>query len=169
MMRLVFMGTPEFAVESLQALDNCPHEIVGVVTAPDKPVGRGLRVKPSPIKVKAMELNLPILQPADLSAPEFVEEINNLSADIFVVVAFRILPSIIFELPPFGTINLHASLLPRYRGAAPINRAIINGETETGVTIIFIRRDVDAGDIILQEKVSIGEDETAGALHDKLA
>lgn len=168
-MRILFMGTPVFAVPSLASLHNSSHELVGVVTAPDKPVGRGLKIRPTPVKVKALELKYPIFQPDDLKDSSFVEAIESLNADLFIVVAFRILPPEVFGLPPRGTINLHSSLLPKYRGAAPINWAIINGETETGLTTIFIQQKVDAGNIILQKKVEIGSDETAGELHDKLA
>ena len=163
------MGTPEFAVPSLTSIYESGHEVVGVVTAQDKPVGRGLKIKPSPVKQKALKFNLPLFQPIDLEDPEFIQGIQELNPDFFVVVAFRILPPEVFELPPKGTINLHSSLLPKYRGAAPINWAIINGEKETGVTTIMIQQKVDAGDIILQKEVQIGEDETAGELHDKLA
>lgn len=163
------MGTPEFAVPSLKSLLESSHELVGVVTAPDKPVGRGLKIRPTPIKKAALEFNIPIFQPAELKDWEFINKIRSLEAHLFVVVAFRILPAEVFKLPPKGTINLHASLLPKYRGAAPINWAIINGEKETGVTTMYIQEKVDAGDIILQKKVEIGEEETAGELHDKLA
>ena len=168
-MKTLFMGTPEFAVPSLTSIYESGHEVVGVVTAQDKPVGRGLKIKPSPVKQKALKFNLPLFQPIDLEDPEFIQGIQELNPDFFVVVAFRILPPEVFELPPKGTINLHSSLLPKYRGAAPINWAIINGEKETGVTTIMIQQKVDAGDIILQKEVQIGEDETAGELHDKLA
>ena len=168
-MKILFMGTPEFAVPSLTLIYESAHELVGVVTAPDKPVGRGLKIKPSPIKQKALEFDLQLFQPIDLKDSEFSPEIRKLNPDLFVVVAFRILPPEVFELPPQGTINLHSSLLPKYRGAAPINWAIINGEKETGVTTIMIQQKVDTGDIILQKKVQIGDDETAGELHDKLA
>ncbi len=168
-MKIVFMGTPEFALPSLETLHNSSHKLVSVVTVPDKPVGRGRKVQASPVKRLALDYGLPVLQPADLKAPKFLEELQKLEADLFVVVAFRILPPEVFELPPKGTINLHASLLPKYRGAAPINWAIINGETETGLTTFFIQEKVDTGEIIFQKKVSIGEDETAGELHDRLA
>lgn len=168
-MKILFMGTPEFAVPSLTSFYDGAHEVVGVVTAPDKPVGRGLKIKPSPVKRKALEFNLPLFQPIDLKNPEFIRGLQKLNPDLFVVVAFRILPPEVFELPPKGTINLHSSLLPKYRGAAPIHWAIINGEKETGVTTIMIQQKVDTGDIILQKKVQISDDETAGELHDKLA
>lgn len=168
-MKIVFMGTPDFSVPSLKELYNSNHDIVGVVTAPDKPVGRGQRVRFTPIKTTALELNLPVFQPQDLNSIDFLQQIKALEADLFVVVAFRILPPEVFTLPPKGTVNLHASLLPKYRGAAPINWAIINGERETGVTTIFIQEKVDAGNIILQKKVAIGDTETARELHDRLA
>ncbi len=168
-MRLVFMGTPEFAVPSLRELLRSGHQVVAVVTVPDKPAGRGLRVRSSPVKKFAVEKNLPVLQPVDLRAPEFLEQLHSLNADLCVVVAFRILPPEVFTLPPKGTVNLHASLLPKYRGAAPIQWAIIRGERETGVTTFFIEERVDTGDMILQEKIAIGEEETAGELSKRLA
>ncbi len=168
-MKIIFMGTPQFAVPSLEAIHRSSHELVAVVTAPDKPVGRGLRIQPAPIKRAAEKIGVPILQPADLNDPKFIDAIKNFHADLFVVVAFRILPAAVFRIPPKGTINLHASLLPKYRGAAPINWAIINGEPETGVSTIFIQEQVDAGDLLLQKHVPIAEDETAGELQDKLA
>jgi methionyl-tRNA formyltransferase len=168
MMKIVFMGTPEFAIPSLEKLYDSEHGIVGIVTGPDKTVGRGLKVAPTPVKRTAQKWNLPILTPENLSDERFIAELKELSADLFVVVAFRILPVSVFTLPPFGTINLHASLLPKYRGAAPINWAIINGEKETGVTTFFVEERVDTGEWILQRKISIGEAETAGELHDRL-
>ncbi len=168
-MKILFLGTPEFAVASLKALALSHHELAGVVTAPDKPVGRGLKIQFSPIKKNALDLNLHIFQPENLFDSQFIHEIRSLEAQLFVVVAFRILPSLVFKIPPDGTINLHASLLPNYRGAAPINWAIINGENETGLTTIFIQEKVDTGDIILQKKVGIKDNETAGELHDNLS
>ncbi|MFQ5822924.1 MAG: methionyl-tRNA formyltransferase [bacterium] len=168
-MRILFMGTPEFAIPSFKTIMESSHELVGVVTSPDKPVGRGLKIQPTPIKKVALDFNIPILQPIHLKDSEFINQIKSLNAHLFVVVAFRILPLEVFKIPPKGTINLHASLLPKYRGAAPINWAIINGEKETGVTTIYIQEKVDAGDIILQKKAAIGDDETAGELHEKLA
>ncbi len=162
------MGTPEFAIPSLEKLYNSHHGIVGVVTGADKPVGRGLKLSPTPIKRLACDWEVPIFTPEKLSDESFIAELKKLSADLFVVVAFRILPVSVFTIPPFGTINLHASLLPKYRGAAPINWAIMNGETETGVTTFFIEEKVDTGEWILQSKASIGEQETAGELHDQL-
>lgn len=168
-MRIVFMGTPDFAIPSLEVLLNNNYQIQAVVTAPDEPKGRGYRIFPPPVKVFALEHNLKVLQPENLKDEKFIAELKNLSPELIVVVAFRILPKEVFTIPPLGTINLHASLLPKYRGAAPINWAIINGETETGVTTFFINEKVDTGNIILQRKVEIDPDETAGELHDKLA
>ncbi|MHB2148915.1 methionyl-tRNA formyltransferase [Calditrichota bacterium LG25] len=168
-MKLVFMGTPDFARTSLKKLIHSPHEVVAVVTVPDKPQGRGQKVQPSPVKQLATELGLPVLQPAKLRDPQFVEQLKQFNADAFVVVAFKILPPEVFNIPPKGAVNLHASLLPRYRGAAPINWAIINGETETGVTTILINERVDQGNMLLQKSVPITPDMTAGELHDLLA
>ncbi len=168
-MRLIFMGTPDFARVSLKKLLESNHEVLAVVTVPDKPKGRGLKLQPSPVKEFAVANQLPVFQPESLKDPEFIQTLKNFNADAFVVVAFRILPREVFTIPPKGTINLHASLLPKYRGAAPINWAIINGETETGVTTIFINERVDQGNILLQERVPIGPDMTAGELHDVLA
>ncbi len=163
------MGTPEFAIPSLEVLLRNGYEICAVVTAPDEPKGRGYKLSPPPVKVFALQNNLKVLQPESLKDLSFVNELKSLSPDLIVVVAFRILPKEVFSIPPLGTVNVHASLLPKYRGAAPINWAIINGEKETGVTTFFIDERVDAGNIILQKKVEIGQDETAGDLHDKLA
>ena len=163
------MGTPDFARVSLQKLVESNHQVLAVVTVPDKPKGRGLKLQPSPVKRFAQQTGLPVLQPEKLKDEQFVEQLRQFNADVFVVVAFRILPAVVFNIPPKGTINLHASLLPRYRGAAPINWAIINGETETGVTTIFINERVDQGNMLLQERVPIGPDMTAGELHDILA
>lgn len=168
-MRIVFMGTPEFAVPSLKILLENSYDIAAVVTAPDRPQGRGQKLDFSPVKKYSLEKKIRILQPEKLRDPEFVSTLRAISPDLIVVVAFRILPSEVFKLPPLGTFNLHASLLPKYRGAAPINWAIINGEKETGVTTFFIEESVDTGNIILQARVPIGENETAGELHDKLA
>lgn len=167
-MKIVFMGTPEFAIPSLQILVESSHQVVGVVTAPDKPTGRGLKIHSSPVKQFAIDYDIPVLQPESLKDEQFLAQLRAFQADLFVVVGFRILPEIVFSLPPKGTINLHASLLPAYRGAAPINWAIINGEKETGVTIFFIEKNVDTGNLILQEKVTIEPDDNAGILHDKL-
>lgn len=168
-MKIVFMGTPDFAVPSLNGLAESHHEVIGVVTGQDKQAGRGLRVRETPIKKLARRMGAKIFQPAGLGDPVFTEQMRKLEADLYVVVAFRILPPAVFRIPPKGTINVHASLLPKYRGAAPINWAIINGETETGITTFFIEESVDTGDLILQKSVAIEKNETAGELHDKLA
>ena len=166
--RIVFMGTPEFAVASLDALVTAGHNIVGVVTAPDKPAGRGLKLQESAVKQYAVQKGLRILQPEKLKNPEFITDLKSLQADLQVVVAFRMLPEIVWNMPPLGTINLHASLLPHYRGAAPINWAIINGEKETGVTTFKLQHEIDTGNILMQEAILITENETAGELHDKM-
>ncbi|HTR27692.1 MAG TPA: methionyl-tRNA formyltransferase [Puia sp.] len=166
--RIVFMGTPEFAVASLDAIYRAGYPIVAVITTPDKPAGRGMQLTESAVKKYAREKGLPILQPEKLKAPVFVEELRSLAADLQVVVAFRMLPELVWNMPPMGTVNLHGSLLPQYRGAAPINWAIINGETETGVTTFKLQHDIDTGNILLQEKMPIGPDETAGELHDRM-
>lgn len=167
-LRIVFMGTPEFAVTILDAILKSNHEVVGVVTAADKPAGRGQQLRESAVKIFAKENHLPILQPEKLKDENFLSQLNDLNADIFVVVAFRMLPEVVWSMPPKGTFNLHASLLPKYRGAAPINWAIINGENETGVTTFFINQIIDTGSILAQEKISISENMTAGELHDQL-
>ncbi len=167
-MRIVFMGTPEFAVASLNALVNAGCNIVGVITAPDKPAGRSMKLNESAVKKYAAKHRLKILQPEKLKNAEFLSELKSLNADLQVVVAFRMLPEVVWNMPPMGTINLHASLLPQYRGAAPINWAIINGEKETGVTSFKLQHEIDTGNILLQEKIEIGENETAGELHDKM-
>lgn len=167
-LRLVFMGTPDFAVPSLDILRENGYDIAGVVTAPDKPSGRGLKVSQSAVKKYASSYGLPVLQPPRLKDPEFIRQLKALKADIQVVVAFRMLPEMVWNMPPLGTINLHASLLPQYRGAAPINWAILNGEKETGVTTFKLQHDIDTGAIIFQDKVSIGDHQTAGELHDEL-
>ena len=154
-MRIVYMGTPDFAVDTLDALIREGHEIVGVVTMPDKPAGRGQQLKPSPVKVYAESKGLLILQPEKLKDPAFVEELRSLRADLQVVVAFRMLPEVVWSMPRLGTINVHASLLPNYRGAAPINWAIINGEKKTGITTFLLKHDIDTGDIIFQESIDI--------------
>ena len=165
-LRIIFMGTPEFAVASLRALIEAGFNIVGVVTAPDKPAGRGMRMTQSAVKRFAAEKGLHILQPEKLKNPHFLTALKELDADLQVVVAFRMLPEIVWNMPSLGTINLHGSLLPQYRGAAPINWAIINGETETGVTTFKLQQQIDTGNILLQEKILIGENDTAGELHD---
>jgi len=166
--RIVFMGTPEFAVGSLDALVSAGHNVVGVITAPDKPAGRGLKLNESAVKQYAKEKGLHILQPEKLKNPQFLEELKLLKADLQVVVAFRMLPEVVWNMPPLGTINLHASLLPQYRGAAPINWAVINGEKETGVTTFKLQHEIDTGNILMQEAILIGENESAGELHDKM-
>ncbi|MCW3074810.1 MAG: methionyl-tRNA formyltransferase [Flaviaesturariibacter sp.] len=166
--RIVFMGTPEFAVASLHALVNEGFNIVGVITAPDKPAGRGMQLQQSAVKKYAEEKGLRILQPEKLKAQNFLDELKALNADLQVVVAFRMLPEVVWNMPPLGTINVHSSLLPQYRGAAPINWSVINGEKETGVTTFKLQHEIDTGDILLQEKTAIGENETAGELHDRL-
>ena len=167
-MKIVFMGTPDFAVASLSALQQAGLDIVGVVTAADKPAGRGQKLNESAVKKYALENGLTILQPVKLKDPLFHEELKALHADLFVVVAFRMLPEVVWQMPAKGTINLHGSLLPQYRGAAPINHAIINGEQETGVTTFFLKQEIDTGDIIFSDAIAIADDETAGSLHDKL-
>lgn len=168
-LRIVFMGTPEFAVPSLQILLENNYEVAGVVTAADKRGGRGRKKLLEPaVKKFAKGYDFPILQPKNLKAPEFQEELRELKANLQVVVAFRMLPQAVWDMPELGTFNLHGSLLPKYRGAAPINWAIINGETETGVTTFFIQHEIDTGDILFQEKMPIGENETAGDVHDRM-
>ena len=167
-LRIVFMGTPEFAVASLDALVNSGCNVVGVITAPDKPAGRGLKLQESAVKKYAVEKGLKVLQPEKLKNPQFLEALQSLNADLQVVVAFRMLPEAVWNMPPVGTINVHASLLPQYRGAAPINWAVINGEKESGVTTFKLKHEIDTGDILLQEKIAISKNETAGELHDKL-
>lgn len=167
-MRLVFMGTPEFAVPCLEALHRSNHEVIAVVTAPDKPRGRGLVEEPSAVKQCAEQLGIPVLQPVLLKDPEFIQSLRQLEADAFVVVAFRMLPEVIWSMPPKGSYNLHASLLPQYRGAAPINRAIMNGETETGLTTFRIQQEIDTGNILYREPEPIHPDDTAGTLSERL-
>jgi methionyl-tRNA formyltransferase len=167
-LRIVFMGTPEFAVASLDALVKAGYNIVGVVTAPDKPAGRGMKMTESAVKKYAVDQNLKVLQPEKLKNPEFLEELKSLHADLQIVVAFRMLPEVVWNMPRMGSVNLHGSLLPQYRGAAPINWAVINGEKETGVTTFKLKHEIDTGDILLQESFPIGENETAGEVHDKM-
>ncbi len=162
------MGTPDFAVASLRALVENQFPVVAVVTAPDKPAGRGLKLTESSVKQYAFKKNIRILQPFKLKDPEFLEQLKSLEAEIQVVVAFRMLPEIVWSMPPLGTINLHGSLLPQYRGAAPINRAIMNGETKTGVTTFKLQQEIDTGNILLMEEIPIGPNETAGELHDRM-
>lgn len=167
-LKVIFFGTPEFAKTSLEAIHQSHHEVVGVVTVADKASGRGQKIHQSAIKEFAVENNLPVFQPEKLRDPEFLEDIKKLNADIFVVVAFRMMPKILFEMPEMGTFNLHASLLPDYRGAAPINYAVINGEKKTGATTFFINEKIDEGNILLQNEIEISPDENAGELHDRL-
>lgn len=167
-MRVVFMGTPEFAVASLKAILDNGYQIAGVITAPDKPAGRGRKLQYSPVKQYALENNLHLLQPENLKGPDFNEQLRKLNPDIQVVVAFRMLPEIVWNLPPKGTFNLHASLLPQYRGAAPINHAVINGEEKTGVTTFLLDKEIDTGKIITRREIPVSPDDTAGTLHDKL-
>jgi methionyl-tRNA formyltransferase len=167
-LRIIFMGTPEFAVASLDALVKAGYNIVGVITAPDKAAGRGLQLQQSAVKKYAVENNLNILQPEKLKDPEFLEQLKSLHADLQIVVAFRMLPEVVWNMPPMGTVNLHGSLLPQYRGAAPINWAIINGEKETGVTTFKLKHEIDTGDILLQHSFPILENENAGDVHDKM-
>jgi len=166
--RIVFMGTPEFAVASLDALVKAGCNIVGVITAPDKPAGRGMKMTETAVKKYALQHKLKILQPEKLKNPGFLEELRSLKADLQIVVAFRMLPDVVWNMPPMGTVNLHGSLLPQYRGAAPINWVIINGEKETGVTTFKLQHEIDTGNILLQEMIPIGENETAGELHDRM-
>ncbi len=167
-LRIVFMGTPEFAVASLDALVKAGHNIVGVVTAPDKPAGRGMKMTESAVKKYAVENNLTLLQPEKLKTPDFLAQLQSLKADLQIVVAFRMLPEVVWNMPPLGTVNLHGSLLPQYRGAAPINWAVINGEKETGVTTFKLKHEIDTGNILLQESFPIDENETAGEVHDRM-
>lgn len=167
-LRIVFMGTPEFAVASLDALVKAGANIVGVITMPDKPAGRGMQSQSSAVKQYALAHHLKVLQPEKLKAPGFIEELELLEADLQIVVAFRMLPEIVWSMPPMGTINVHASLLPQYRGAAPINWAIINGEKETGVTTFKLKHEIDTGAILLQQKIEIEPQDNAGTVHDKL-
>lgn len=166
--RIVYMGTPDFAVESLKALVEGGYNVVAVVTMPDKPIGRGYKLQSSPVKNYAVEHSIPVLQPTNLKDESFVEELRSYRADLQIVVAFRMLPEVVWAMPAYGTFNLHASLLPQYRGAAPINWAIINGEKETGVTTFFLQHAIDTGNIILQERIAIADSDTAGDVHDAL-
>ncbi|MCL2416915.1 MAG: methionyl-tRNA formyltransferase [Bacteroidales bacterium] len=166
--RIIFMGTPQIAVASLKALLDAGLNIVGVVTAPDKPAGRGKQLHQSDVKKFALENNLHLLQPENLKSPDFIDQLTTLNPDLQVIVAFRMLPKVVWSLPRFGTFNMHASLLPNYRGAAPINHTIINGETESGVTTFLLNENVDEGDILYQEKIALSPVETAETLHDKL-
>lgn len=168
-LRIVYMGTPEFAVESLRCLVEGGYNVAGVITMPDKPVGRhGSVLQPSPVKQYAVEHGLKVLQPERLKEETFIEELRSLKADLQIVVAFRMLPEIVWNMPPLGTFNLHASLLPQYRGAAPINWAVINGDTETGITTFFLKHEIDTGEIIQQVRVPIADTDNVGMVHDKL-
>lgn len=167
-LRIVFMGTPEFAVPSLEVLAENKFNVVAVITAPDKPQGRGQKLVPSPVKESALKLGIPVLQPTNLKSPEFLEELKSYNANLQLVVAFRMLPEVVWSMPTLGTFNLHASLLPQYRGAAPINWAIINGEKETGVTTFFLKHEIDTGSIIFQEKEPIMDSDDVGLLYERL-
>ena len=167
-LKIVFLGTPDFAVESLRRIHEGGYNIVGVITMPDKPAGRGHKLLHSPVKQYAVANNLPLLQPVNLKDPQFVEELRSLGANLFVVIAFRMLPEVVWSMPELGTFNLHASLLPKYRGAAPINWAVINGDTETGVTTFFLKHEIDTGDIIRQERIEIAPTDNVGDVHDRL-
>lgn len=166
--RIVYFGTPEFAASQLEAILAAGYEVAAVVTMPDKPAGRGKKIQFSEVKKTALEHELPLLQPEKLKDPMFLEQLASFQANLFIVVAFRMLPSVVWQMPELGTFNLHASLLPQYRGAAPINFALINGETETGLTTFFLNEEIDKGAVILREKVAIRPDENAGELHDEL-
>lgn len=167
-LKIVFFGTPEFAVGSLNALLKEGFNVAAVVTMPDKPAGRGKKIKMSDVKRYALQHDLTVLQPEKLKSPEFLNKLQEIGADLFIVIAFRMLPEAVWAMPRLGTFNLHASLLPNYRGAAPINHAIINGETVTGITTFFLKHEIDTGDMILQRTVEIGEDDNVGIIHDKL-
>ena len=166
--RIIYMGTPDFAVESLRALVDGGYNVVAVVTMPDKPAGRGHQLQYSAVKQYALSVGLPILQPERLKDEAFLQQLRSYNADLQIVVAFRMLPEVVWDMPRLGTFNLHASLLPQYRGAAPINRAVINGEKETGATTFMLQHEIDTGNIILQERISIADDENVGSVHDRL-
>jgi len=167
-LRIVFMGTPDFAVESLKALVENGYNVVGVVTMPDKPAGRGLKMSISPVKAYSLEQNLQVLQPEKLKSPEFIEQLRALKADLQIIVAFRMLPEVVWNMPPMGSINLHGSLLPNYRGAAPLNWAVMNGEKETGATTFLLQHEIDTGNMIFQVKIPIGENDTVEVIHDQM-
>ncbi len=167
-LRIVFFGTPDFAVASLDALVKGGYNVAAVVTMPDKASGRGQKINYSAVKKYALEHELPLLQPERLKDEEFVSALRAVKADLFIVIAFRMLPEVVWTMPPLGTFNLHASLLPLYRGAAPINRAIMDGVSETGVTTFFLKHDIDTGDIISRTRIDVGPDEDAGSVHDRL-
>ncbi|MES2477888.1 MAG: methionyl-tRNA formyltransferase [Bacteroidota bacterium] len=166
--KIIFFGTPDFAVASLSALVSAGLNVIAVVTAPDKPSGRGLQINSTPVKQFAVAHSIPVLQPVKLKSPDFIEELKHLNADLHIVVAFRMLPEMVWNMPPMGTVNVHGSLLPQYRGAAPINWAIINGATETGVTTFKLKHAIDTGNILLRRKVNILPEDNAGTVHDKL-
>ncbi|MBR5745121.1 MAG: methionyl-tRNA formyltransferase [Muribaculaceae bacterium] len=167
-LRIVFLGTPEFAVESLSRLVDGGYNVVGVVTMPDKPAGRGHKMYESPVKLYAKAHGLHLMQPAKLKDESFIAELKSLRSNLFIVIAFRMLPEVVWTMPELGTFNLHASLLPKYRGAAPINWAVINGDTETGVTTFFLKHEIDTGDILRQERIEICPEDNVGSVHDKL-
>ena len=167
-MRIVYLGTPDFAVAGLQALVENGYNIVAVVTMPDKPAGRGHQMQFSPVKEYALSQGIPVLQPEKLKDPEFVEQLRSYQADLQIVTAFRMLPEVVWAMPRFGTFNVHGSLLPQYRGAAPINWAVINGEKETGLTTFMLKHEIDTGNMILQERIAIGDNEDVGSVHDRL-
>lgn len=167
-LRIVFLGTPEFAVASLKRLVDGGYNVVGVVTMPDKPAGRGKHLRASAVKEYAIEAGLPVMQPERLKDEAFVDELRGLKADLFIVIAFRMLPEVVWQMPRLGTFNLHASLLPAYRGAAPINWAVINGERKTGVTTFFLKHEIDTGNVIDREEIEIGDSDNAGTIHDRL-
>lgn len=167
-LRIIYMGTPEFAVAGLEALLQAGCNIVAVITAPDKPAGRGMELQQSAVKKYALQQSLTVLQPEKLKNPEFLRQLQELKADLQICVAFRMLPEVVWNMPPMGTINLHGSLLPQYRGAAPINWAVINGEKETGVTTFKLKHEIDTGNILLQERFPISEEDTAGTVHDRM-
>lgn len=167
-LKIVFLGTPDFAVESLDRLVTEGYNVTGVVTMPDKPAGRGHKMYQSPVKEYALAHGLRLMQPVNLKDPAFIDELRSIGADLFIVIAFRMLPEAVWSMPALGTFNLHASLLPRYRGAAPINRAVMNGDTETGVTTFMLKHEIDTGDVLRQEKIDIAPDEDAGSVHDRL-
>ncbi len=167
-LRIVFLGTPEFAVESLDLIYREGYNIVGVVTMPDKPAGRGHKLLQSPVKQYALSHGLNLMQPVKLKDPEFIDQLRSLEANLFIVIAFRMLPEVVWQMPALGTFNLHASLLPKYRGAAPINWAVINGDSETGVTTFFLKHEIDTGDILRQERIVINDNDNVGDVHDRL-
>ena len=167
-MKIIFLGTPEFAVDSLRILVENGYDVVGVITAPDKPAGRGQKIVISAVKEYALQNELNVLQPLKMNDPPFLEEVKKLNADLQIVVAFRMMPEALWSMPPLGTFNLHGSLLPQYRGAAPINRAIMNGEKKTGLTTFFLKQEIDTGNIIFRKEIPIGENENAGELHDRM-